>query len=293
LGLKYSAEGRPAEVGPAGWGAGVFARLLPSPATVESRVRGDVTPCFHARPIGMGEHRSVLLIGATGLVGSECLRLLLQNDTFSRVVVLSRRPLIGDSSHPKLKTHLVDFDRLTSAASWFAVDQIICALGTTMKAAGSRARFRAVDLLYPLTAAHLGVEKRVSHFLLVSALGANPDSRFFYSRMKGELEYAVAELPYRSLTIARPSLLVGKRERPRLGERVAGGLRALFPARYRPIHATDVARVLIQHAEADEVGRRIIESIELRAMATNGASHGVAPAGSPATIGGAPQSSLV
>lgn len=232
----------------------------------------------------MGEHRSVLLIGATGLVGSECLRLLLENDAFSRVVVLSRRPLTGASSHPKLKVHLVDFDRLTSAASFFAVDQIICALGTTGKAAGSRARFRAVDLLYPLTAAHLGVEKRVSHFLLVSALGANPDSRFFYNRMKGELECNVAELPYRSLTIARPSLLVGKRERPRLGERVVGGLRALFSARYRPIHATDVARVLIQHAVADESGRRIIESMELRALARNGTSHDVAPGASSATI---------
>lgn len=79
----------------------------------------------------MGEPRSVLLIGATGLVDSECLRLLLEIHAFSRVVVLSRRPLAGASSHPKLKTHFVDFNRLTSAAPWFAVDQIICALGTT------------------------------------------------------------------------------------------------------------------------------------------------------------------
>jgi uncharacterized protein YbjT (DUF2867 family) len=240
-----------------------------------------VTMWFHARPIGMGNLRSVLLIGATGLVGSECLRLLLENDAFGRVVVLARRPLKDGSSHPKLKTHLVDFDRLTSAAPFFAVDQIICALGTTMKAAGSRRRFRAVDLLYPLTAAHLGVEKRVSHFLLVSALGANPASRFFYSRMKGELEDAVTALPYRSLTIARPSLLVGKRERPRVGGLVAGGLRGLFPARYRPIDAADVARVLVHQAIADQPGRRIIESIELRRIAMNGASHAAAPGASP------------
>src|SRR6266540_6327049 len=211
-----------------------------------------VTMRFHARPIGMGNLRSVLVIGATGLVGSECLRLLLQNDAFGRVVVLARRPLSDGLSHPKLHTHLVDFDRLTSAAHCFAVDQIICALGTTMKAAGSRRRFRAVDLLYPLTAAHLGVEKKVPHFLLVSALGANPASRFFYNRMKGELENAVSALPYRSLTIARPSLLVGKRERPRLGERIAGGLRELFPARFRPIDATDVARALVLQAIADQ-----------------------------------------
>jgi uncharacterized protein YbjT (DUF2867 family) len=240
----------------------------------------------------MGNLRSVLLIGATGLVGSECLRLLLQNDAFGRVTVLARRPLIDGTTHPKLHMHLVDFDRLTSAADCFAVDQIICALGTTMKAAGSRRRFRAVDLLYPLTAAHLGVEKRVSHFLLVSALGANASSRFFYNRMKGELENAVTALPYRSLTIARPSLLVGKREHPRLGERIAGGLRGLFPARYRPINATDVARALVLQAIADEPGRRIVESVELRRIAMNGESHTRPGPASPPAMESAPQSSV-
>lgn len=240
----------------------------------------------------MGNHRSILLIGATGLVGSECLRLLLENDAFSRVVVLSRRPLTAPPSHPKLQVHLVDFDRLTSAASCFGVDQIMCALGTTMKAAGSRARFRAVDLLYPLTAAHLGVEKRVSHFLLVSSLGAYAGSRFFYSRMKGELEDAVTALPYRSLTIARPSLLVGKREQSRLAERSVGGLRGLFPGRYRPIHATDVARVLVQQAVADKPGRRIIESSELREMATNGPAYADGSNALPAAIEAEPQSIL-
>jgi uncharacterized protein YbjT (DUF2867 family) len=220
----------------------------------------------------MGNLRSVLLIGATGLVGSECLRLLLESDAFGRVVVLARRPLPGVSSHPKLQTHLVDFDRLTSAASCFEVDQIVCALGTTMKAAGSRRRFRAVDLLYPLTAAHLGVEKRVSHFLLVSALGANPKSSFFYNRMKGELEDAVTALPYRSLTIVRPSLLVGKREHWRAGESVVGSLRALFPARYRPIDATDVARAIVLLAATDQPGRRVVESLELRQFAGTGLS---------------------
>jgi uncharacterized protein YbjT (DUF2867 family) len=186
----------------------------------------------------------------------------------------------------------VDFDRLTSAASCFGVDQIVCALGTTMKAAGSRARFRAVDLLYPLTAAHLGVEKRVSHFLLVSSLGANPTSRFFYNRMKGELEVAVGELPYRSLTIARPSLLVGKRERPRVGERVAGGLRGFFPERYRPIDATDVARALVFLAVADQPGRRVVESLELRELAVNGVSPAALQGVPPEALQSIPQSSL-
>jgi uncharacterized protein YbjT (DUF2867 family) len=237
-------------------------------------------------------NRSILLIGATGLVGSECLRLLLDNDAFSRVVVLSRRPLLAAPANPKLQVHLVDFDRLTSAASCFAVDQIMCALGTTMKAAGSRRRFRAVDLLYPLTAAHLGVEKHVSHFLLISSLGADAGSRFFYNRMKGELEDAVTELPYRSLTIARPSLLVGKREHSRFVERAVGGLRALFPLRYRPIHATDVARVLVDQAVADKPGRRIIESIELRELARDAFAHGDRSSSRAVAIEADPQSTL-
>jgi len=240
----------------------------------------------------MANRRSILLIGATGLVGSECLRLLLENDTFSRVVVLSRRPLIAAPPHPKLHVHLVDFDRLTSAAAFFRVDQIMCALGTTMKAAGSRRRFRAVDLLYPLTAAHLGVEKKVSHFLLVSALGADAESRFFYNRMKGELENAVTELPYRSLTIARPSLLVGKREHSRLAERVAGRLRGLFPARYRPIHATEVARALVGQAVVDKPGWRIIESTELRELATTGSGHARGATSRPIRLEADPQSTL-
>lgn len=251
-----------------------------------------VTPCSYARPMCMPNHRSILLIGATGLVGSECLRLLIENDAFSRVVVLSRRPLIAAPPHPKLHVHLVDFDRLTSAASCFGVDQIMCALGTTMKAAGSRRRFRAVDLLYPLTAAHLGVEKKVSHFLLVSSLGADAESRFFYNRMKGELENAVSELPYRSLTIARPSLLVGKREHSRLAERAAGGVLGLFPARYRPIDATDVARALVEQAVADKPGRRILESIELRALAMNGSTHVAGATSRQVAIDADPQSTL-
>jgi uncharacterized protein YbjT (DUF2867 family) len=240
----------------------------------------------------MANHRSILLIGATGLVGGECLRRLLENDAFSRVVVLSRRPLVAAPQHPKLHVHLVDFDRLTSAAACFGVDQIMCALGTTMKAAGSRRRFRAVDLVYPLTAAHLGVEKGVSHFLLVSSLGADAASRFFYNRMKGELEDAVTELPYRSLTIARPSLLVGRREHFRLAERAVGGLHGLFPARYRPIDATDVARVLVEQAVADRPGRRIIESIELRELAMNQSGDSNESPVLPVSLEADPQSTL-
>lgn len=211
--------------------------------------------------------KSILLLGATGLVGRECLRLLVENDRFNRIVVLSRRPLDGEFANPKVESHVVDFDHLTAAAPLFGVDQIICALGTTIGQAGSRDRFRTVDLVYPLTAAHLGIERKVSHFLLVSALGANAGSLLFYNRIKGELEEAVSALPYRSLTIARPSVLVGKRDHPRTGESIAAALRVAFPPRLRPIKASDVARALVHQAVLDEPGRRVLLSAELRKIA--------------------------
>ena len=215
----------------------------------------------------MSPPRSVLLLGATGLVGRECLRLLVESDAFSKVVVLARRPLGGDVASPKVEAHVVDFDHLTAAAPFFDVDRIICALGTTIGQAGSRDRFRTVDLVYPLTAAHLGIERKVSHFLLVSALGADSGSLIFYNRIKGELEDAVRALPYRSLTIARPSILVGKRDHPRRGERIAASLGFVFPLRLRPIMASDVARALVHQAILDEPGRRVLFSAELRQIA--------------------------
>jgi uncharacterized protein YbjT (DUF2867 family) len=240
----------------------------------------------------MGAPRSILLLGATGLVGSECLRLLSNDDAFDRVVVLSRRALDDKALTPKVEVHVMDFDHLTAAARFFAVDQIICALGTTMKEAASRRRFRAVDLLYPLTAAHLGIERRASHFLLVSAHGANARSMFFYSRIKGELEAMVSALPYRSLTIARPSVLVGTRENPRTAERIAAALSFLAPASVRPIRASEVASALVRQAVLDEPGRRVLDSAELRGLAREQFGRGVVTK-SPAKVHeGIPQSSV-
>lgn len=207
--------------------------------------------------------RSVLLLGATGLVGSECLRLLLEDEAVARVVVLSRRALNPEITSSKLELHLVDFEHLTTQAQRFDVDQIICALGTTIREAGSRERFRTVDFLFPITAAHLGLEKGASHFLLVSSTGANAASRVFYNRTKGELENALRALSYRSLTIVRPSLLLGRRERPRLMERVAGALLFAAPGRFRPVTASSVAGALVRAARADMPGLTIIESSEI------------------------------
>jgi len=213
------------------------------------------------------KQRSVVLVGATGLVGAECLRFLLADQGVGRVVVLARRPLADAPPSPKLDAHVVDFDRPGVHAELLAADQLVCALGTTIGQAGSRERFRAVDFGLPVALGQLAAERGVRHFLLVSALGANASSRVFYNQVKGELEEALSALPLRSLSIARPSLLLGDRGEFRLGESIAKRLSFLMPGKYAPIQARDVAAALVRLAAEDAPGRRVVESAEMRAWA--------------------------
>ena len=207
--------------------------------------------------------RSVLVIGSTGLVGKECVRLLISDDTCSRVIALARKPPGDFPDSPKLDLRIVDFDHLESQASLFAVDQIICALGTTARKTPSRDSYRMIDYQYPLTAARLGKEGGATHYLLVSALGANPRSRIFYNRLKGELEQSLTSLGYRSLTIVRPSVLIGDRAEPRRSEGIAWKLSFLTPRKYKPVLASNVARALVTAARHNAPGVRIIENKEL------------------------------
>jgi uncharacterized protein YbjT (DUF2867 family) len=214
-----------------------------------------------------GSPLSVLLVGATGLVGRECLRLLLADNAFGRIIVVTRRPLSPDVRSPKLETHVVDFGHLNEYDAFFQVDAIICALGTTIRQAGSRTRFRTVDYEYPLLFAKLGRRQKCRHFLVVSALGANPRSRVFYNRVKGELEDALRGLDYPRLTIVRPSLLLGPRAELRLGEevakRVTRWLGPLVPRAFKPVEARAVATALIRTTREEGSGVRILESWEL------------------------------
>jgi uncharacterized protein YbjT (DUF2867 family) len=206
---------------------------------------------------------SVAIIGATGLVGSECVRQFAESQHFARVVALARRSLPDALAESRVETRIVDFDRLDAAAEHFRVSHIVCALGTTIKKAGSQERFRRVDHDYPLAAAHLGLRQGARHFLLVSALGANARSRIFYNRVKGDVENAIRALPYRSVTIVRPSLLLGERGEFRLGEWIGKLFAGIVPGRYKPVHAREVAATLLRAAVEDRVGLRVIESREI------------------------------
>ena len=134
----------------------------------------------------------------------------------------------------------------------------------SISVAGSQAAFRAVDYELPLRVARLARAQGATHFLLVSALGASAASRVFYNRVKGELEDALGALGFRSLTIARPSLLLGERAEFRLGERVAQPFGCLMPPRWKPVHARQVAAALVRAAREDLAGHRVIENIALR-----------------------------
>ena len=206
--------------------------------------------------------RRVLVLGATGLVGSELVAQLLADPDVGEVITAGRRRPAGES--PKLHPHVFQLEDMRKHSDIFGVDQLFCALGTTIKKAGSQQEFRRVDHDLPLDAARLGLERGARHFLLVSSLGADSGSRVFYSRVKGELEDHVRELGYPGLTLARPSVLLGPRQEHRPGEEFAKKIGWIFPAKYRPIEARDVARALVRAAAEDRPGVRILESREMR-----------------------------
>lgn len=219
--------------------------------------------------------KRVLLVGATGLVGQHLLRQLLLDPEVGEVRALVRRPLtrtelLGESwpveAADKLQLHEVDFERLTEYATVFEVDWVCCALGTTRRQAGTRAAFRRVDFDYPLTVAELARALGASQFLLVSAVGAHARSVFFYNRLKGELEEAIRDLAFPSVTVARPSLLAGARAEFRLGERLALYLGPLLPSAYKPVDAARVAAGLLQSAREERPGWHVLTNVVLRRM---------------------------
>jgi uncharacterized protein YbjT (DUF2867 family) len=205
-----------------------------------------------------------VIAGATGLVGGALVRRLAEDGAWREVRALVRQRLPPELAGPKVVPIEVDYARLEPPSPWAAADHVFCALGTTMRQAGSREAFRQVDLEYPLALARAARAQGARHFLLVSSLGAAAGSRFFYNRVKGEVEQAVSALGFRSVTIARPSLLVGRRAEPRPGEQLGKLLGVLAPPSWRPVPATRVAEALVRAAKRDEPGIRILENRDLR-----------------------------
>ena len=208
--------------------------------------------------------RTVLLAGATGLIGSQILQGLVWDEDVGEVRVLVRRPLDRALVGPKVRELVADFDALDAHPEWFRVDQVFCALGTTIRQAGSEEAFRRVDRDYPRTLARLAHAQGARQFLLVSSAGANSRSRVFYNRVKGEAEEAVRRVGYKALTIARPSFLLGPRKELRVGEIVMKRLAYLLPASMKPVHSRKVASALVRAAREDDRGVVILDNVTLR-----------------------------
>ena len=207
----------------------------------------------------------VLVAGGTGLVGSELVRLLAQDETVSEVRVLTRRTLPAALRQQRITELIGDFEHLPKKLEWFHdVDIVFSALGTTIKKAGSQAAFRKVDFDYPLALAKAARAAHARHFLFVSALGANALSPFFYNRVKGELEEAILALGYPFVTIARPSLLLGKRQEHRFGEELAKKLSWLLPSPWAGVQAAQVAAALVRAGHENRPGVRVLSNREMR-----------------------------
>lgn len=215
--------------------------------------------------------RSALVLGATGLVGQSCLALLLQDSRYAKVHAVVRTPL--GLEHPRLQAHVVSFTALGLTVSEIGATEVFCCLGTTIKKAGSREAFRQVDYEYPLAAAQSALQGGAQQFLIVSSMGANPDSWIYYNRIKGEVERDIAALPFATVHILRPALLLGEREERRVGETIAAAaLKVVKPlmlggaSKYRAIAGTTVARAMVALAQKEQPGRHIHESDALQRL---------------------------
>jgi uncharacterized protein YbjT (DUF2867 family) len=205
----------------------------------------------------------VLLAGATGLTGSHCLGRLLADETFSQVKVVVRRPVAR--TDPKLTVHRVeDFDYLHDHADALAADAVLCCLGTTHRAAGSPEAFAKVDHIYVAELARLTVARGATRFILVSAVGADPGSPVFYNRVKGRAEAAISELPFKTVHILRPSLLLGERHEARPAEDWSKQFAPFWSLflwgplnRYKPVAAEAVAARMVDLAKSDQEGVQV------------------------------------
>lgn len=215
--------------------------------------------------------KTAILIGSTGLTGYHLLRKLISSDAYNKVICFVRQS--SKLSHPKLTQHIVDFDKPESYQDLIEGNDMFCCLGTTIKKAGSQEAFEKVDLHYPLQFAKMGAMKGVKHFSIMSSIGANPQSNNFYLRTKGKCEEGLRILPFQSVSIFRPSILIGNRKEFRLGEIIGKyamrGLSVFMVGKlrkYRPIKSKDVACAMFRIAQENTVGFHVYESNEIAGM---------------------------
>lgn len=207
------------------------------------------------------------VIGATGLVGRAIVRELLRDARYQQINLIVRRQPINLANDQRIKLIITDF----SDTQWhhaLNVDQVYCALGTTIKIAGSQAAFRAIDFDLVCHAALAAKQQQCQHFLVISALGANADSSIFYNRVKGEMENKLLQLDLPRLNLFRPSLLTGPRAEFRPLEKLMNLFAWLAPLRWRPVANSSVALAMLRVANTDDTTMpTVIESDTIQRLA--------------------------
>ncbi|MDZ7626050.1 MAG: NAD(P)H-binding protein [Ignavibacteriaceae bacterium] len=216
--------------------------------------------------------KTAIVIGATGLIGKHLTKLLLDNPAYSNVKVFVRRSI--NISNPKLEEHIVNFDEIAKWKDKITGDELFSAMGTTIRKAGSKEAQYKIDVTYQYEFAKAAAENGIKSYFLVSSSGANAKSKFFYMRIKGELEEKVKLLRFIKIRIFRPSLLVGEREEKRFGEKAAERLLKivvpLFPflKNQRPIEGKKVAEAMIISANgSDKEKVKTFEPLEIFQLA--------------------------
>lgn len=213
--------------------------------------------------------KTALVIGSTGLIGSQLVDILLESEHYQKVIIFVKREF--GKSHPKLEQHLINFDAPETYQHLVKGDDLFCTIGTTIKKAGSQSAFRKVDYEYPIAFSKIAKTNNIKQFLIVSSLGANKDSNNFYLKTKGEMETELAKANFETTVIVRPSLLLGQRSEFRLGEKIGAIFMKGFSfvllgslKKYRAIESSIVARALYLLAQSSLKGYTIYESDELQ-----------------------------
>jgi uncharacterized protein YbjT (DUF2867 family) len=188
---------------------------------------------------------TVLHFGATGLIGESFLKIADQKKQLPKIIVLARRSLPSVSNSNIIEQHIINFNLPDDLSSIPPADIIVCTIGTTIRKAGSQEAFRKVDYDIPLEIARSMFLKGTRYFVLVSSVGADTTSKMFYTKVKGEVERDISKIPFAGIHILRPSLLLGKREEQRFGEKLGQSLAGIYsvflPDRFKPISAEAVA----------------------------------------------------
>ena len=216
--------------------------------------------------------KTALIIGSTGLIGSQLLKILLESAEYEKVITFVKRD--SGIQHPKLEQHIIDFDKPENYQNLVVGDDFFCTIGTTIKNAGSQEAFRKVDFEYPKKFATIALQNNVKEFLLISSLDALSTSSNFYLKTKGEIEDFLKKCSFESTIILRPSLLLGNRTEFRLGEKIGAFFMQLFSfifvgniKKYKPIQSEDVAKAMFSIAQKNYEGFHIIESDTLQEIA--------------------------